>query len=555
MACGTVFGSNASNVTANTAQLNWMPAGSAVSYDLQWKPVGASSWNTVSAVAGTSYSLLGLSGWTNYTFQVKTNCSGGTSAYAPAASFTTAGNSLSDGLVACYPFNNSPNDASGNGHNGALVGPLPTADRYGVPNAAYAFDGVDDRIDVLDLNTWAISNEISISFWVKAVESKGNIIVWAWPDISSDRLLVSPHYFHTGSNDFAWTFGTYDGTGKCYYTGYPIYGEWEHYVVTSSSVSNTMKIYKNGSLFDIEQHAGGLTDLNRTLYIGGYFLPNFFLKGSLDDLTFHRRELTAGEVNQLYVSGTPCAQRITVAAKVLLDGPYVQATQLMSDALRTANLVPAAEPYSGLGYSLVAGGTGVVRSNGVSAVSGNDAICDWVLVELRLASSPYTVLATRTALVQRDGDVVGFDGVSPVSFDAAPGIYRLAIRHRDHLGVMTGAAIALSSTAAVVDFTNPATLTYGADAQKSVGAKMVLWAGDATGDGVLKYVGVNNDRDPILTAVGGTTPNNALNNVYDRRDVNLDGTIKYIGSNNDRDPILLNVGSTVPTNVRVEQIP
>ena len=68
-------------------------------------------------------------------------------------------------------------------------------------------------------------------------------------------------------------------------------------------------------------------------------------------------------------------------------------------------------------------------------------------------------------------------------------------------------------------------------------------------------MGVNNARDPILTAVGGTTPNNALNNVYDRRDVNLDGTIKYIGSNNDRDPILLNVGSTVPTNVRVEQIP
>jgi Concanavalin A-like lectin/glucanases superfamily/Metallo-peptidase family M12/Fibronectin type III domain len=555
VACGTVFGSNAGTITSTSAELGWMSAGNAVSYDLQWKPVGAPTWNTVAAIAGTSYPLSGLSAWTNYTFQVKTNCSGGASAYAPPVGFTTAGNSLSDGLVACYPFNNSPNDVSGNGHNGTLDGPLPTADRYGVPNAAYAFDGVDDRIAVTDLNTWAISNEISISFWVKAVQSKGNLIVWAWPDISSDRLLVSPHYFHTGSNDFAWTFGAYDGAGKCYYTGYPLHGEWEHYVVTSSAVSNTMKIYKNGSLFDSEQHAGGLTDLNRTLYIGGFFLANFHLNGSLDDLSFHRRELTAGEVDQLYVTGSPCAQRITVAAKVLLEGPYAQGTQLMSDALRTADLVPAAEPYSGLGYSLVAGGTGVVRSNGVSAVTGNNAICDWVLVELRQPGPPFNVLATRTALVQRDGDVVGFDGASPVTFDAAVGNYALSIRHRDHLGVMTASAVALTSAPATIDFTSPATATYGTSAQKQVGTRMVLWAGDASGDGTLKYTGSANDRDPILTAVGSTTPNNSMPNVYDRRDTNLDGTIRYTGSGNDRDIILSNVGSTTPNNTRTQQLP
>ncbi len=554
-ACGPVFDLPTTAITATSAQLNWGAAPGADSYKLQWKQLGSPTWTTVQGIAGTSYPLSGLSPWTSYTCQVKTNCASDTSAYAPATGFTTAGNSLSDGLVACYPFNNSPSDASGNGHNGTLVGPLPTADRYGVPNAAYAFDGVDDRIDVTDLNTWAISNEISIGFWVKALESKGNLIAWAWPDIASDRLLVSPHYFHTGSNDFAWTFGTYDGTGRCYYTGYPLYGEWEHYVVTSSAVSNTMKIYKNGSLFDIEQHAGGLTDLNRTLYIGGYLMPNFFLHGSLDDLTFHRRELTAGEVAQLYSSGTPCAPRITVAARVLLDGPYVQATQLMNDALRTANLVPVAEPYSGLGYTLVAGGSGVVRSNGVSAAAGNNAICDWVLVELRQPASPYAVLATRTALVQRDGDVMSFDGASPVTFDQAPGSYCVSIRHRDHLGVMTANAVSLSVLPASIDFTNPATATYGTNAQKAVGTKMVLWSGDATGDGTLKYTGTTNDRDPILIAVGSTTPNNVVNNAYDRRDTNLDGVIKYTGTGNDRDIILTNVGSTTPNNTRTQQLP
>lgn len=556
VACGTVFGLAATGIGPAAAVLSWMPANSAVSYDLQWKQIGAPAWNTVFSIAGTSFPLSGLTPWTNYTFRVRTNCASGSSVYTATAGFTTAGNTLSDGLVACYPFNDSPNDASGNGHHGVLSGPLPTTDRYGVPNAAYAFDGVDDRIAVADLNTWAIGNEITISFWVKAVESKGNLVVWAWPDIASDRLMVSPHYFHTGSNDFNWTFGTYDGTGNCYVTGYPLYGEWEHYAVTSSAVSNTMRIYKNGVLFDIEQHAGGIADLNRTLYIGGYFMPSFQLHGALDDLTFHRRELTTGEVQQLYTTGTPCSPRITVGAKVLLEGPYSQATQRMDDALRSGGLLPAAEPYTALGFPLVAGGTGVTLSNGVSAVTGDDAICDWVVMEVRQAVAPYTALSTRTAILQRDGDIVGFDGASPITFDLPSGVYHVAVRHRNHLGVMTGAPVQLSnSTTAVIDFRDPLTATFGSNAQHDLGGRMALWCGDTNGNGTVKYVGADNDRDPILVAIGGSVPTNVLNNVYDPRDVNMDGSIRYVGANNDRDPILTTVGGSVPTATRTQQLP
>ena len=38
-------------------------------------------------------------------------------------------------------------------------------------------------------------------------------------------------------------------------------------------------------------------------------------------------------------------------------------------------------------------------------------------------------------------------------------------------------------------------------------------------------------------------------------DVNLDGVVKYTGSANDRDPILINLGGVVPTNTRTEQMP
>ena len=56
-------------------------------------------------------------------------------------------------------------------------------------------------------------------------------------------------------------------------------------------------------------------------------------------------------------------------------------------------------------------------------------------------------------------------------------------------------------------------------------------------------------------AIGGSVPTNTLNNVYDRRDVNLDGIVRYTGASNDRDPILVNIGGTVPTNTRVQQLP
>ncbi|MFN3875393.1 MAG: hypothetical protein ACK4L7_05740, partial [Flavobacteriales bacterium] len=78
--------------------------------------------------------------------------------------------------------------------------------------------------------------------------------------------------------------------------------------------------------------------------------------------------------------------------------------------------------------------------------------------------------------------------------------------------------------------------------------------GDATFNGVLKYVGEGNDRDPILVRIGGTVPTAAVSG-YHPEDVNIDGVVKYVGEGNDRDPILLNIGGSLPTNTRSGQLP
>ena len=73
-------------------------------------------------------------------------------------------------------------------------------------------------------------------------------------------------------------------------------------------------------------------------------------------------------------------------------------------------------------------------------------------------------------------------------------------------------------------------------------------------DGVVKYTGSNNDRDPILVEIGGTVPTNTVAG-YLASDVNMDGTVKYTGGQNDRDLILQNIGGTVPTATKAEQMP
>ncbi|MCB9178866.1 MAG: hypothetical protein H6590_05540 [Flavobacteriales bacterium] len=248
--------------------------------------------------------------------------------------------------------------------------------------------------------------------------------------------------------------------------------------------------------------------------------------------------------------------RVQLALKAFLQGPYDAVAGRMRDDLRAAGLLPTTEPYSDLGYDFVQGGgesaSTLVFSNGPQP---KDRIVDWVLLELRDATDPTVVMSSRSALIQRDGDVVDLDGASPVSLVADPAAYHVVLRHRNHLGVMTWANNALGPLLVGIDLTDGNTATYGSEAQVTVGGVKLLWAGDVTFDGSVKYTGEANDRDPILFAIGGVVPTNTLDDAYTNEDVNMDGRVMYTGEGNDRDIILQNIGGVIPTTVREGQTP
>ncbi|MBL7983469.1 MAG: hypothetical protein JNM91_00655 [Flavobacteriales bacterium] len=255
---------------------------------------------------------------------------------------------------------------------------------------------------------------------------------------------------------------------------------------------------------------------------------------------------------QTYPSSTMVLQ-----AAVLLGGPYDAVNMSMTDGLRASGLIPQVEPYTALGYMQVGGGGGETLPAVLLGGTEFRRAVDWIRLEVRSATNPSVVLATRQCVLDQFGQLHGRYGELVFDVGVPAGSYRIAVRHRNHSGCMTANTVVLSTTGypVLVDLNSEFTATYGTNARRTIGTKQVLWPGRVTGDGTIKYVGADNDRDPILTAVGGTTPNVALTNQYRVEDVNLDGSVKYTGINNDRDPVLINVGSTTPNNTRQEQLP
>ncbi len=243
-----------------------------------------------------------------------------------------------------------------------------------------------------------------------------------------------------------------------------------------------------------------------------------------------------------------------LALKLFLEGPYQSGSGSMSDALRTQGLVPLSEPFTAAGHVFAGEGGGETTTPGVLSVTGAAAVVDWVLVEMRDAVDPTKVITSRAALVRRDGQVVDLDGVSHVRVGVPAGSYHVAVRHRNHLGAMTAAPVAVGTGMALLDFTAPATPTWGTAARKTIGTACVLWSGDVDRNGTIQYTGPGNDRDPILGAIGGVVPTATVSG-YLKEDCTLDGVVKYTGTDNDRERILQNIGGVVPTNTRVQQLP
>lgn len=239
--------------------------------------------------------------------------------------------------------------------------------------------------------------------------------------------------------------------------------------------------------------------------------------------------------------------------KVFLQGPYVSQSNLMRDDLRAKGYLPSTEPYTSMGYTFHRGG-GESVNPAVFNTTGPNAIVDWVILELRDSSDHTTLNLSRAVLLQRDGDVVDLDGISPITMLNRPHRkYKIGIIHRNHLGVMTAQALLLNHKQTFIDFTsinmnpwNKATTTATDYPQKVfVNEVRAMWAGNVDFNNRVLFQGAGVDPAAIFVDVLSNPQNgdflaNFILSGYQRGDVDMNGIAVFQGSPNDIDIIFFN---------------
>lgn len=217
-------------------------------------------------------------------------------------------------LVAYYPFNGNANDESGNGNHGIVFGGANlTTDRFGNPNSAYSFDGIDDYILLPNESSFDLS-EFSIIMTVKV------------PDYSRENWLISK-----GSNFGNYTISIDEGSHP-YWPGHAVYvhelppppfANWSAVIDTSGPVplNEYFQVavtvgpagFKGYINCDLKTQYSGtpspqLNDDQVTIGYG-YRPPittyEYFFLGDIDDVRIYDKALSASEIQDLCVSVIP----------------------------------------------------------------------------------------------------------------------------------------------------------------------------------------------------------------------------------------------------------
>lgn len=200
-----------------------------------------------------------------------------------------------NGLIAWYPFNGNANDASGNGHNGAIAGATLTTDRFGNSNSAFLFDG-NDYIQVNNDPDLTPTTSISVSCWTNRSQLNNYGVI-----VSKDIAGTENGYRF----DIYVTKGRFIKKGSSFNLTNQEYSlnQWYHTVCVFDG--NSLKYYINGVLDATYPSTEAIIPVSQPLIFGvsTNFSPDHFFFGKIDDIRIYSTALTETEVLELFNEG------------------------------------------------------------------------------------------------------------------------------------------------------------------------------------------------------------------------------------------------------------
>ena len=216
--------------------------------------------------------------------------------------------SLTQGLIAYYPFDGNADDASGNDNHGLVFGANLVSDRFDQPQSAYLFDGIDDYINLGNDISLKPEMPLSISAWIKRIGPGNHILRINYSELFRTGIWIGfdPVNEHLSLNYGSGGFLGSDDSWRSKYTEAPTAGYWFHLAVTLND-SADMEIYLNGLKFSGE-YTGSADSLyydDGPIYIGKNYIvldqPPVYFNGLLDELRIYSRILSEQEIENLYL--------------------------------------------------------------------------------------------------------------------------------------------------------------------------------------------------------------------------------------------------------------
>ena len=239
---------------------------------------------------------------------------------------------------------------------------------------------------------------------------------------------------------------------------------------------------------------------------------------------------------------------IKMNVDVLLQGALINSPDpaLMTDNLRIKNLIPNTSPYSTLpGFSHT---ENEILDTDLLLPTNGAAVVDWVLLEIRSSIDSTVIIESQSVLVRRDGRCMDKNGNLTIEFPNLPyNDYYVAIRHRNHLGIMTALPMVFNANTKILDFKSPSMAVFGEHARaQHLTGEMTLWGGNAINNGTIIFQGNNNDVNESFFDVISYSGNtdfiaNFLLDGYYTTDLNMDGQVIYQGSGNEPNTIFFNI--------------
>jgi hypothetical protein len=225
------------------------------------------------------------------------------------------GSSLASGLVGHWTFDGADTqatitDRSGQSNNGYFVGgATSSAKAQGKLGQALRFDGVDDSVNVGDINATDGASAMTVSAWVYQDSLSADLsVVSKWHGSGFSWYFASSRGGHGGSDDVHFQIGDSDEEG---YTTTNVHqaGRWEHWVGvfdgTQTGNANRLKIYVDGVSQSLTYDAVIPATTQSTafpVHIGSTDGSGVW-NGKIDDVRIYNRALSADEVKALYRLG------------------------------------------------------------------------------------------------------------------------------------------------------------------------------------------------------------------------------------------------------------